>query len=115
MKKILQIISKKIIPTILIGLTLMSPLTGTAYAASRHGNPPPKQTQHLSKGRPSRPAPHHPQPRPIRHDVHYIHHAPPPRYVHHDRHHDDVGVLIGGLILGTIIGAAIADANSSNY
>ncbi|MBQ0066640.1 MAG: hypothetical protein KBS60_00410 [Phascolarctobacterium sp.] len=108
MKNILKIYNKKIIAMTLMCLTFLTPLTGVANASPKHGNPPPKQVQHLSKGYKNHPVIHH-QPKPIRHDVRYIHHAPP-RYVHHDRHHDDVGVLIGGLILGTIIGAAIADA-----
>lgn len=115
MKNIIKTINKKFISTILIGLTLMSPLAGTAYAAPKHGTSPYRQVQHLSKGHISRPpAPRHPQPQPIRHDVHYINHTPQ-RHEYRDRHRDDVGILIGGLILGTIIGAAIADSNSSDY
>lgn len=115
MKNILKSIGTKIIATVLVGLTFMSPLSGVAYAAPKHSNHPPKQVQHMSHGHKKQPVIHHvqhkPAPRPVRHDVHHVYHEPPR---HHDRHHDEVGVLVGGLILGTIIGAAIAEANSSN-
>ncbi len=117
MKNILKSVSTKIIAAVLVGLTFVSPLSGVACAAAKHGNQPPKQVQHMSHGNKKQPVAHHVHksaPRPVRHEVRHIHHEPPRHVVYHDRHHDGVGVLVGGLILGTIIGAAIADANSSN-
>lgn len=118
MKNILKSISTKIIAAVLVGLTFMSPLSGVAYAAPKHSNHPPKQVQHMSHVHKKQPVVRHvhhkPAPRLVRHEVRHVHHEPPRYVVHRDRHHDEVGVLVGGLILGTIIGAAIADANSSN-
>lgn len=96
--------SKKVVATVLMALTFLSPLSGVACAAPKGGyHKPPHQVVHMTKhsgGHMHRAPAHHPAPR---HEVHYSHYR--------GHHHDDGAAIVGGLILGAIIGAAINNAN----
>lgn len=97
--------SKKCLATVLMALTFLSPLSGVACAAPKGGmhRQPPHKVVQMSKhhgGQMHRAPVRHPAPR---HEVHY-------RSGGH--RHDEGAAIIGGLILGTIISAAINNANN---
>lgn len=97
--------SKKCLATVLMALTFLSPLSGVACAAPKGGmhRQPPHKVVQMSKhngGHMHRAPVRHPAPR---HEVHYSHHG---------GHHDEGAAIVGGLILGAIISAAINNANN---
>lgn len=98
--------SKKCLATVLMALTFLSPLSGVACAAPKGGmhHQPPHKVVRMSKhngGHMHRAPVRHPAPR---HEVHYSHRG--------GGHHDEGAAIVGGLILGAIISAAINNANN---
>ena len=99
MKKIL----KKVVAIVMMSLVFAAPAMQSAFAAPKGGHQSQKPSHRIEQHQPKA-APNHSQHAPrheVRHDNHYE--RPQPS-------HSSGGVLTG-LILGAIIGAAIADAN----
>ncbi|MGM9520105.1 MAG: hypothetical protein ACI3WS_05460 [Phascolarctobacterium sp.] len=125
--------SKKVLAIALAAMFLSTPLASTASAAapdfaapmqlelrSNHGAPPkpskaPSHSVRHDNGHrgPSHNVKHSPRPQPMRHDngKHKGHPQPPPPPHRNEKHHHSSGndKLIGGLIVGAVIGAVIAN------
>lgn len=113
---------KKSLAIALATIFFSMPLANVASAAPRHEGQPPRQEQrdnrkHDSKihHRAERHDKHHKAPKhEIKHDKHHrdkvvVHRPapPPPRH----KHKDNSGKVVGGIILGAILGAVIANNN----
>lgn len=127
--------SKRILAIALAAMFFSAPLISTASAAAapdfatpmqlelrgnHHGGPShgkaPSHSVHRDNGHrgPSHSVKHSPRPQPMRHDhgKHKGHRQPPPPPPRHEKHHHHSSgndKLIGGLIVGAVIGAVIAN------
>lgn len=101
MKKMLN----KITAVMMMGLVFLTPLTNSAFAASKGGaHKPARQERQVQR---------HEFKTVARHVKNVPRHGTSHVPAHRNNDHDDSGALVGGLILGVILGAAIADANAN--
>ena len=92
---------KKFVAVVMMALTFLAPVTNAAYAAPK-GGPGHAPSHKVSR---QMPAPkRHVEPKHAPAHRGPVYHAP-------SRHHDAAAAVIGGLILGTILGAAMAESN----
>ena len=101
---------KKTVAIALASMFLSLPFADIAAAAPRHESPPPRHEQRVEHHRPKV---HHKEH--AKHKVHHhkqkvvVHRPAPPTPRHHKK--DNSGKVVGGIILGAILGAVIANNN----
>lgn len=107
---------KKTIAIALATMFLSLPFANIAVAAPKHEGQPPRHEQRveLKHDKVHRPEPHkkdkhHVEHRAPHHKDKVVVHRPAPPPKHHER--DNSGKVVGGIILGAILGAVIANNN----